>query len=191
MNMFLVDRDADLAWDTWSTAAECALDSAFREAGGPVPLGGLEGGRGRARFWTVCLGGKSMRKYRPSLVDPLDATEVHLFRSQSVAPLLTVKKRLRYVDCLLSAIIREGFTLARGLELDKQWSCILGSGPIACLDWVSSPQNGILEFQAKVGDAIGCITDFVKKVVVSRKDFAIQAGGTGFWRILWCILIDG
>ena len=137
----------------------------------------MEGGRGRARFWTASLGGKRMRRYRPSLVDPLDAMEVHLFRSQSIAPLLTVKKRLRFVDCLLAAIIRDGFTLARGLELHRQWSCILGSGPIACLNWialVSSPQSGILEFRAEVGDAIGCITDFVKKVVISRKDFAIQ-----------------
>ena len=173
----LADRNVDLAWENWSNAAERALAAAFREAGGPVPPGGLEGGRGRARFWTASLGGKSMRRYRPSLVDPLDATEVHLFRSQSIAPLLTVKKRLRYVDCLLAAIIRDGFTLARGLELHKQWSCILGSGPIACLDWitlVNSPQSGILEFRAKVGDAVGCITDFVKKVVISRKDFAIQ-----------------
>ena len=140
-------------------------------------MGGLEGSRGRARFWTANLGGKSVRRYRPSLVDPLDATEVHLFRSQSVAPLLTVKKRLRYVACLISAIIRDGFTLARGLELDKQWSCVLGSGPIACLDWaslVSGPRAAVLEFQARVGDAIDTITDFVKRVVVSRRDFAIQ-----------------
>ena len=52
-----------------------------------------------------------MCRYRPSLVDPLDATEVHLFRSQSVAPLLTVKKRLRCVACLLSAIVRGRFHL--------------------------------------------------------------------------------
>ena len=37
----LIDRDADLAWETWSTAAECALATAFRDAGGPVPFGGL------------------------------------------------------------------------------------------------------------------------------------------------------
>ena len=81
------------------------------------------------------------------------------------------------MDCLLAAIIRDGFTLARGLELHRQWSCILGSGPIACLNWVAlvrGSQNGILEFRVQVGDAIECITDFVKKVVISRKDFAIR-----------------
>ena len=118
-------------------------------------------------------------------VDPLDATEVHLFRSQSVAPLLTVKKRLRSVASLLSAIVRDGYTLSRGLELDKQWSCVLSSGPIACLDWASlvrGPHRGVLEFQTGVGEAIDAITDFVKIVVASRRDFAIQG-----WRnwILW------
>ena len=180
----LIDRDVDLAWETWSTAAECALATAFRDAGGPVPFGGLEGGRGRARFWTVSFGGKHMRRYWPRLVDFLDATEVHLFRSQSVAPLLTVKKRLRSVACLLSAIIRDGFALTRCLELNKQWSCIMRSGPIGCLDWASlesGPRAGVLEFQAKVGDAIDAITDFVKRVVISRRDFG---GGIGFLRIL-------
>ena len=173
----LIDRDVELAWDTWSTAAECALAVAFREAGGPVPLGGLDGGRGRARFWTVSLGGKSMRRYRPSLVDPLDATEMHLFRSQSIAPLLTVKKRLRCVACLLSAIIRDGYTLMRGLELDRQRSCVMRSGPVGCLDWVSleeGPRIGLLGFQARVGEALDAITDFVKRIVVSRKDSAVQ-----------------
>ena len=104
----LIDGDVDLAWETWSTADEYALATAFRVAGGPIPLGGLKGGRGRARFWTVSLGGKNMCRYRPSLVNPLDAAEVHLFRNQSIAPILTLKKRLRYVSCLLSAIIRDG-----------------------------------------------------------------------------------
>ena len=65
----LADRDVDLAWETWSTAAERALATAFRDAGGPVPPGGLEGGRGRARFWVASIGGKSMPRYQPSLVD--------------------------------------------------------------------------------------------------------------------------
>ena len=173
----LLDRDVDLAWDTWSVAAESALADAFREAGGPVPFGGLKGGRGRARFWTVSLGGKNMRRYRPSAVDPTDATEAHLFRSRSIAPLLTLKKKLRYVACLLSAINRDGYTLARGLELDEQWSGVMRAGPVGCLDWAAleeGPRAGLLGFQASVGEALDAITDFVKKVVVSRKESAIR-----------------
>ena len=115
-----------------------------------------------------------MPRYRPNLINPLDATEVHLFRSQSVAPLLTLIKKLRCVACLLSVIIRDGFTLARSLELNKQWSSVVRSGPVGCLDWTSlegGPQAGLLEFQSRVGDAIDAITDFVKRVVVSRKGF--------------------
>ena len=58
------------------------------------------------------------------------------------------------------------------------------SGPIGCFDWASlesGPRAGVLEFQAKVGDAIDAITDFVNRVVISRIDFG---GGIGFLRIL-------
>ena len=78
---------------------------------------------------------------------------------------------------MLAFIVRDGFTLARSLELNEQWSCIARSGHVGCLDWASlenGPRAGLLEFQARVGDAIDAITDFVKKVVVSRKDFAVQ-----------------
>ena len=73
--------------------------------------------------------------------------------------------------------MREGFTLARGLELNEQWSCIVRSGPIRCLDWVSlvnGPRAGLLEFQVRVNDAIDAITNFVKRVVFSRRDSALQ-----------------
>ena len=67
--------------------------------------------------------------------------------------------------------------MARGLEHNEQWSCIVPSGPVGCLDWASledGPRVGLLGFQARVGDAIDAITEIVKKVVVSRRDFAVQ-----------------
>ena len=88
----LVGGNPHRARDFWSAAAERALVTAFRMSGGPIPPRGLDVGRGKARFWTVGIGGKSMRRYRLSMVDPLDATEVHLYRSQSIAPLLAMKK---------------------------------------------------------------------------------------------------
>ena len=141
----LVDGDPHLAWDRWSTAAERALATAFGMSGGPVPPQGLDVGRGKALFWTVGIGGKSTRRYRPSMIDPVHATEVHLYRSHSIAPLLALKKRLRCVACLLSAIIRDGFTLARGLELSRQWSCIARQGSVGCLDCASlmGPGSGL------------------------------------------------
>ena len=95
----------------------------------------LEGGR--LNIGSVTLGGKRVHKCRPDLVDPASANEVHLFRSCSIALLLTLKRRLRVVACFLSRVARGGFTLARSLELSNQWSCITGHGPVGCLDWVS------------------------------------------------------
>ena len=93
------------------------------------------------------------------------------------APLLTLKKKLRCVACLLLAISRDGFTLARSLELDRQWACIIRSGPVGCLDWASledSPRFGLVGFQSRVNDAIDTLTEFVKRVVISRRDSAVR-----------------
>ena len=117
----MAGADVHLAWENWSAAAERALAYAFGMAG-----------------YRVCnIGGKRVHKCRPDLVDPASANEVHLFRSCSIALLLTLKRSLRVVACFLSRVARGGFTLARSLELSNQWSCITGHGPVGCLDWVS------------------------------------------------------
>ena len=173
----LVGGDLHLARDCWSAAAERALASAFGMAGGPVPTQRLVLGRGRARVGVSSIGGKSIGRQRLDLVDPVDATEVHLYSSHSVASLLALKKRLRCVACLLLGIARDGFTLARCLELDKQLTCIVRHGPGGCLDWMmlmSGPGAGLPEFGARVDAAIACIAEFVQRVVVHRKDFAIR-----------------
>ena len=59
----LTGGDPHIAWDLWSAAAERALVTAFRMSGGPIPPWGLDVGRGKARFWNVNIGGKSMRRY--------------------------------------------------------------------------------------------------------------------------------
>ena len=77
----------------------------------------------------------------------------------------------------LSAIDLDGFTLCRGLELHRQWSCVMGRGPVGCLDWdslVDAPNSGIVEFRARVGDAIDYVTEFVRHIVVSRRESAIR-----------------
>ena len=129
--------DVHLAWENWSATAERALAYAFGMAGGPIPPQGLVLGRGKAQYRVCNIGCKRVHKCRPDLVDPASANEVHLFRSCSIALLLTLKRRLRVVACLLSRVARGGFTLARSLELSNQWSCITRHGPVGCLDWVS------------------------------------------------------
>ena len=173
----LVDRDPHLAWGRWSLAAEKALADAFQRSGGPVPAQGLCLGRGKACLCTMSVGGKCSRRNRPCLADPMDATEIHLYKSHSIAPVLAFKKRLRAVECVLGAIDREGFSLCRGLELHRQWSCILDEGPVGNLDWdslVSAPRAGMDGFRVGVGVAIDAVTKFVQHVAALRRESAIH-----------------
>ena len=91
--------------------------------------------------------------------------------------LLTLKRRLRIVAILLWGIVHDAFTLAKGLELNNQWSCIVGSGPDGVLDWrllVDGPAAGLDEFGARVEASIFKITDFVRQVVFHRRDFTVR-----------------
>ena len=197
----LAGGDVHLAWRIWSTSAESAFASAFEIAGGPVPPCGLALGSWVARFRVSNIG-KRVGRFRPDLDDLSSATEVHLKRSCSIPPLLTLKRRSRVVACLLLSFARDGFTLARGLELNNQWSCIVQHGPVGCLDWawlVSAPSPGLAEFSARVEAAIGCITEFVQRVVIPRRDFAIRVWRSWVWEdllvhpygfaLIWCRLL--
>ena len=69
------------------------------------------------------------------------------------------------------------FTLAKGLELNNQWCCIVGNGPDGVLDWglwVDGPAAGLGEFGARVEAAVGKIIDFVRQVVFHRRDFSVR-----------------
>ena len=53
-----------------------------------------------------------------------------LYHDVSTARLLDLRRRFRLVADLLSAVIRDGFSLARSVELAVQWDAILRVGPI-------------------------------------------------------------
>ena len=68
------------------------------------------------------------------------------------------------------------------------------SGPVGFLDWDSlenGPRAGFVEFQTEVGVAVDAITVFEKRVVVSRRDFAVQNWRGWILEDLLCILIGG
>ena len=114
---------------------------------------------------------------RPDLVDPTCASEVHLYRNHSIAPLLTLKSRLRVVLSLLDGIADRGFTLHRALEPGRQWSAVIRDGPVAILNWdhfVGGPNAGLDEFHNRVEVSVIHIAEFVQQVVLHRKDFAIR-----------------
>ena len=165
--------------------ARLPLPLEWQEGRYPLPPQGLVLGRGVARFRVDAIGGRRVKRFRSDLDDPANATEFHLFRSCTIAPLLTLKRRLRMVADLFWSISCNGFTLARSLDLSNQWSCIVDGGSVGAVDWthlVAGPAAGLDDFAARVADSIDRITDFVHQVVVHRRDFAVRCGGLGFWR---------
>ena len=169
--------DVSDAWLVWSRAAETALADASYFSGGPAPCHGLVLGRGIARFRHVRLGGFNVRKVRCNAVDVHDAADVFLYRDTSIAPLLDMTRRFKAVMDVLSAMIRNGISLARSFELTPQWDRILAIGPLhpvtfGDLDMVQGV--GIGEFHRVVSDLHRRLSDFVHAVVVHRRDEAVK-----------------
>ena len=121
--------DESHAWSIWSSAAEAALADAFQFAGGPVLVRGLVLGGGAFLVRTVRLGGPEVRKARRKFADPLEGGDVFMYHDASTAVLLDLRRRFKAVGDLLHAVIRDGVTLARSLELTVQWDEILRIGP--------------------------------------------------------------
>ena len=98
-----------------SAAAERASPLILGWKGVRSLLQGLVLGSATAEFRVCSIGTKRVNKHRrPDLDDPAGATEVHLYRSSSVATLLTLKRRLRIVACLLRSIVRMDSRLLEG-----------------------------------------------------------------------------
>ena len=177
LNESLNAGDVSDAWLVWSRAAETALADAYYFSGGPAPCHGLVLGRGIARFRHVRLGGFKVRKVRCNAVDVHDAADVFLYRDASIAPLLDMRRRFKAVMDVLSAMIRNGISLARSVELTAQWDRILAIGPlhpvtIGDLDMVRGV--GLGEFYRVVSDVHHALSDFVHAVVVHRRDEAVR-----------------
>ena len=130
LNESLDAGDVSQAWSVWSHAAESALVDAYSFSGGPRPCHGFVLGRGAARFRRVRLGGRRVRKVRRNAVDVHDAADVFLYRDASIAPLLDMRRRIKAVMDVLGAMIRDGVSLARCVELTCQWGRILAIGPL-------------------------------------------------------------
>ena len=109
--------DVSRAWLVWSSAAETALADAYQFAGGPVPDRGLITGKGTARMRVVRLGGPEVRKARRNAADAHEGGDVFLYRDSSDAPLLDLRRGTKAVMDVLDAMIRDGISLARSVEL--------------------------------------------------------------------------
>ena len=122
--------DVSRAWLVWSGAVEAALADAYRFSVGPIPSRGLVLGRGSALFRAVRLGGHKVRKARGNAADAQDAADVFLYRDSSIAPLLDMRRRFKGVMDVLDAMIRNGISLSRSVELTAQWDWVLAIGPL-------------------------------------------------------------
>ena len=174
--------DVSSAWLVWSRAAETALANAYRFSGGPIPSRGLVLGRGCASFRVVRLGGHKVRKVRGNVSDVVDVPGVFLYRDFSIAPLLDMRRRLKAVMDVLSAMIRYGVSLARSVEPTTQWDKILAVGP--CYPVTAGDLDVVLglgagEFHHVVAGLLRPLSDFIHSVVVHRRDEAIRG-----WRNL-------
>ena len=175
LNESLEAGDVSEAWLVWSRAAESALVDAYSFSGGPDPCHGLVLGRGVARFRHVRLGGCKVRKVRRNAVDVHDAADV--YRDASIAPLLDMRRRIRAVMDVLGAMIRDGVSLARSVELTCQWGRILAIGPLHPVtfgDFDMIQGVGIGEFHRIVSDLHRRLSDFLHAVVVHRRDEAVR-----------------
>ena len=130
LNEALEGGDVSCAWLVWSSAAETALADAYQFAGGPVPSVGLVLGRGSFVARSVRLGGPKILKARRNFADPLEGGDVFLYPDASTAVSLDLRRRFKAVGDVLHAMIRDGVTLARSLELTVQWDGIIRVGPV-------------------------------------------------------------
>ena len=175
---FLLDAgDVSRAWLVWSGAVEAVLADAFRFSGGPLPCRGLVLGRGSASFRVVRLGGHKVRKARGNAADAQDAADVFLYRDSSIAPLLAMRRRFEAVMDVLDAMIRNGISLSRSVELTAQWDRVLAMGPLYPVTFADIDVRrglGVGEFFRVASDIHRRHSDFIHAVVVHRRDEAIR-----------------
>ena len=144
---------------------------------------GLVSGRGAFFVRTVKLGGPKVRKARRNFADPLEGGDVFMYYDASTAVLLDLRRRFKAVVDVLRAVIRDGVTLARSLQLTVQWDGILRIGPvfpITMQDFVMAKTGGLGVWLQVVEGLQRRLSDFIHRVVVHRREEAIR----GWWNWL-------
>ena len=86
--------------------------------------------RGALMVRTLRLGGPKVRKARKNFAYSLEGGDVFMYHDASTALLLDVRRRFKAMLDVLLAMIRDGITWARSLELTAQWDGILRIGPV-------------------------------------------------------------
>ena len=101
-----------------------------------------------------------------------------MYRDSSVVPLLDLRRRIKVVYDVIGDMLRNGFTLARSLELAAQWSCTLSIGPLHPVtsdDLLRVQEGGLGWFREVGGDLHARLSEFIHRVVVHRRDEALRS----------------
>ena len=128
-------------------------------------------GRGVARLRVVRIGGPEVRKVRGNAVDPVDGRDVHMYRDSSIAPLLDIRLRFKVVLDVMGEMVRNGFSLARSLELATQWDCVLKAGPmhpISAEDLMCVQDGGLGWFHEVAGGLHDRLSDFIQVLLSTQ-----------------------
>ena len=118
------------------------------------------------------LGGSKVRRARRNFADPQEGSDVSLYHDVSTAPLLDLRRRCKLVVELLSAMIRDGVSLARSVELAVQWDAILRVGPIHPItieDFLLARGGDLGQCCQVVQGLHRRLSDFIHAVVVHRR----------------------
>ena len=183
----------DEFWSIWSRNAEAGIFRACSQAGGPTEAGSSAFlGRGLFRIRNRRLGGRaaggksSSRLYCVSYGDEVDVHCAQYFIHSSLCPVLLFRRRLKSVADVLKGIKNKGFTQTRWDALLRYWCAVCRHGPCGPIsplhpwcNWVPPDLHG---FNKWVFDSLEVLSNFLKQVVVLRRDIGIRKLG-GFGKI--------
>ena len=100
-----------------------------------------------------------------------------MYHDASTAALLDLRHRFKAVGDVLHAMIRDGVTLARSLELTVQWDGIFRLGPVHPLtvrDFQMARSGGLGGWWRVVEGHHRRLSDFIPRVVVHRREEAFR-----------------
>ena len=181
-----ISRSAvDDFWAIWCKSAEEGLFRAYSRAGGPTEAGSSAFlRRGLLPIRSRRLGGRavgsrgSSRLYRASQSDDVDMHCAQYFVSSSLAPVVLCRRRLRAVADVLEVIRSKGFTQSRWDALLRYWGAVCRHCPCGLTssfrpwdNWIPPDLHG---FHKWVFESLGLLNDFLRQVVVSRRDIGIR-----------------
>ena len=168
-----------------SSDAEAGLFQAYALAGGPTDAGSSALlGRGLLRIRSRRLGGRaaggtsSSRFFRVCQNDEVDKHCAQHFVNSSLSPVLLFRRRLKSVADVLKGIRNKVFTQSRWNALLEFWDAVCrhgACGPLTSLHpWDSGIPPDLHGFYKWVFDSLELLNDFLKRVVVSRRDVGVR-----------------